>query len=154
MFKKQYLSFTPLTAEEFSNRIETPESEAVLSEVYNGIIANTSLNEITNTLAYFESIITNSNVANRLINSAFLILFAHMLKNMKSHMIKIKVCSIVGLLIRHATVIDNDVAKSGIWDLLIQTLNDSNETVRWRAIASLGEYLFYAATQLDDDNNS
>ena len=69
-----------------------------------------------------------------------------MLKNMKSHMIKIKVCSIVGLLIRHATVIDNDVAKSGIRDLLISTLNDSNETVRRRAIASLGEYLFYAAT--------
>jgi len=37
-----------------------------------------------------------------------------MLKNMKSHMIKIKVCSIVGLLIRHATVIDNEVANSGI----------------------------------------
>ena len=42
-----------------------------------------------------------------------------MLKNMKSHMIKIKVCSIVGLLIRHATVIDNDVAKSGVRELLI-----------------------------------
>ncbi len=61
-------------------------------------------------------------------------------------MIKIWVCSIVGLLIRHATVIDNDVAKSGIRDLLIQTLNDSNETVRRWAIAALGEYLFYAAT--------
>jgi len=44
-------------------------------------------------------------------------------------MIKIKVCSIVGLLIRHATVIDNEVANSGIRELLIQTLNDSNETV-------------------------
>jgi serine/threonine-protein kinase ULK4 len=112
------------------------------------------LTEIINTLAYFESVITNSNVANRLINSAFLVLFTHMLKNMKSHMIKIRVCSIVGLLIRHATVIDNDVAKSGIRDLLIQTLNDSNETVRRKAIASLGEYLFYAATQLDDDQAS
>jgi len=69
-----------------------------------------------------------------------------MLKNMKSHMIKIKVCSIVGLLIRHATVIDNDVAKSGVRELLIQTLNDSNDLVRRKAIASLGEYLFYAAT--------
>jgi len=44
-------------------------------------------------------------------------------------MIKIKVCSIVGLLIRHATVIDNDVAKSGVRELLIQTLNDSNDLV-------------------------
>jgi serine/threonine-protein kinase ULK4 len=77
-----------------------------------------------------------------------------MLKNMKSYMIKIRVCSIVGLLIRHATVIDNDVAKSGIWDLLIITLNDQNESVWRKAIASLGEYLFYAATQLDDDQNA
>jgi serine/threonine-protein kinase ULK4 len=69
-------------------------------------------------------------------------------------MIKIRVCSIVGLLIRHATVIDNDVAKSGIWDLLIITLNDQNESVWRKAIASLGEYLFYAATQLDDDQNA
>jgi len=68
-----------------------------------------------NLLAYFESMIISSNVANWLINSAFLALFTHMLKTMKSHMVKIWVCSIVGLLIRHATVIDNDVAKSGIW---------------------------------------
>jgi serine/threonine-protein kinase ULK4 len=75
-----------------------------------------------------------------------------MLKTMKSHMVKIRVCSIVGLLIRHATVIDNDVAKSGIRDLLIQTLSDqTNDQVRRKAIASLGEYLFYAATQLNDD---
>ena len=72
-----------------------------------------------NLLAYFESMIISSGVANRLINSAFLVLFTHMLKTMKSHMVKIRVCSIVGLLIRHATVIDNDVAKSGIRDLLI-----------------------------------
>lgn len=104
------------------------------------------MNYVINILSYFETVINQSNIANRLINSIFLNLFAHMLWNMKSHMIKIKVCSIVGLLIRHATVIDNEVANSGIWELLIQTLNDSNETVWRKAIASLGEYLFYAAT--------
>jgi hypothetical protein len=30
-------------------------------------------------------------------------------------------------------------------------LRDSNEIVRRRAIAALGEYMFYAATQLDDE---
>jgi serine/threonine-protein kinase ULK4 len=34
---------------------------------------------------------------------------------------------------------------------LIDTLRDSNEKVRRRAIAALGEYMFYAATQLDDE---
>ncbi len=101
----------------------------MLSRIYQSIVNKSSMQYVINILAYFESIITQSNVANRLINSIFLNLFTHMLKNMKSHMIKIKVCSIVGLLIRHATVIDNDVAKSGVRELLIQTLNDSNDHV-------------------------
>lgn len=77
------------------------------------------MNYVINILSYFETVINQSNIANRLINSIFLNLFAHMLRNMKSHMIKIKVCSIVGLLIWHATVIDNEVANSGIRELLI-----------------------------------
>ena len=150
-YRKDLLSFEPLTAEEFSKRIERPESEALLSQIYNGIVNNSSVEKIINSLAYFESIIVNSRVANRLINSAFLVLFTHMLKSMKSPKVKIRVCSIVGLLIRHATVIDNEVAKSGIAQLLVLTMKDLNERVKRKTIASLGEYLFYAATQLDDD---
>ena len=88
-----------MSAEEFAIKIEQPESEEILSNIYSAIVANSSLNEIVNLLAYFESMIISSGVANRLINSAFLVLFTHMLKTMKSHMVKIRVCSIVGLLI-------------------------------------------------------
>jgi len=118
-YKASTLKFDPLRPDEFQRIISETESERVLSDIYTAIVGNSSLSEIINTLSYFETVITNSNVANRLINSAFLVLFVHMLKNMKSHMIKTKVCSIVGLLIRHATVIDNDIAKSGIKELLI-----------------------------------
>jgi len=65
--------------------------------------------------------------------------------------IKIRVCSVVGLLIRHSTIIDNELAEIDIASQLIHTLKDSNEMVRRRAIAALGEYMFYAATQLDDE---
>lgn len=34
----------------------------------------------------------------------------------------------------------------------MDTVKDRNEKVRRKAVASLGELLFYAATQLDDDN--
>lgn len=57
----------------------------------------------------------------------------------------------VGLLIRHSTIIDNELAEIDIASQLIDTLRDSNEKVRRRAIAALGEYMFYAATQLDDE---
>lgn len=36
---------------------------------------------------------------------------------------------------------------------LVETVKDKNEKVRRKAVASLGELLFYAATQLDDDNS-
>ncbi len=109
------------------------------------------MNEKTNVLLYFESIILNSNVANRLINSAFMNLLVRMMKTIKSPLIKIRLCSVIGLLVRHSTVIENELAESDICNQLIETLKDKNEKVRRRAIAALGEYLFYAATQLDDE---
>lgn len=102
-------------------------------------------------LAYFESIIVNSEVANRLINSAFVNLFVKVLKSAKSTQIKHRLCSIIGLLVRHATIIENDRADLGIWEALMEHVNDANDKVRRKSMAALGEYLFYAATQLDDE---
>ena len=53
---------------------------------------------------------------------------------------------------RHSTVIGNDVAESGLSTLLCEVVKDKNEKVRRKAVASLGELLFYAATQLDDEH--
>ena len=155
VFKESYLTFTPWSAEEFEQKIESQDIENYLTEIYQWIVNNTNLTEKVHALSYFESIITNSSVSNRLINSAFLTLFVHFLeKSNRSHMVKIRIWSIIGLLIRHATVIENEVAESGIWKILCQTLEDSKENVKRKAIAALGEYLFYAATQLDDDQAS
>jgi len=48
-------------------------------------------------------------------------------------------------------MIDNELAEIDIASQLIETLRDANAMVRRRAIAALGEYMFYAATQLDDE---
>jgi len=53
--------------------------------------------------------------------------------------------------VRHSTVIGNQVAESGLCALLAEIVKDKNEKVRRKAVASLGEFLFYAATQLDDE---
>jgi serine/threonine-protein kinase ULK4 len=56
------------------------------------------------------------------------------------------------LLIRHSTVIENDVAESEICSQLVDVLmRDKNDKVRRKAVAALGEFMFYAATQLDDE---
>lgn len=76
--------------------------------------SNNTLNEKVNAILYFESIIVNSTVANRLINSAFMSLLARMMKSIKSPMIRVRLCSVIGLLIRHSTVIENEFAESEI----------------------------------------
>jgi serine/threonine-protein kinase ULK4 len=43
-------------------------------------------------------------------------------------------------------VIGNEVAESGLALLLSEIVRDKNEKVRRKAVASLGEFLFYAAT--------
>lgn len=114
--------------------------------------ASSTVNHKLNVLIYFESIILNSNVANRLINSAFMSILMKLLKNVKNPHLKMRLCSILGQLVRHSTVIGNDVAESGLSTLLCEVVKDKNEKVRRKAVASLGELLFYAATQLDDEN--
>ena len=125
--------------------------EEHLKEVYTEIACSSKVNDKLNVLIYFESIIQNSNVANRLINSAFMTLLLKLLKTVKSPYLKQRLCSIIGQLIRHSTVIGSDVASSSIVKLLSECTKEKNEKVKRKAIASLGEYLFYAATQLDDD---
>jgi serine/threonine-protein kinase ULK4 len=59
----------------------------------------------------------------------------------------VRVCSVIGLLVRHSTVIENDVAESEVSSQLVDVLmRDKNEKVRRKAVAALGEYMFYAAT--------
>lgn len=73
------------------------------------------------------------------------------MKTIKTPQIRIRLCSVIGLLIRHSTVIENDLAESDICNQLIEIMKDKNDKVRKKAIAALGEYMFYAATQLDDE---
>ena len=140
------MTFEPWDPKDIIEKIDSQEIETHLSDVYSAMANNATVNEKLNALSYFESIIINSNVSNRLINSAFMNLLVKMLKTIKSPGIKSKLCSVVGLLIRHSTVIENELAESEICQQLVETMKEKNEKVRRRAIAALGEYMFYAAT--------
>lgn len=74
-------------------------------------------------------------------------LLLKLLKTAKSVNMKMRIGSIVGLLIRHATVIETELSSLGIPGLMIELLkNEKTEKVKRKAIATLGEYLFYGAT--------
>lgn len=93
--------------------IDQPQIESHLNELYNGLLSG-SPNEKVNALLYFESIVVSSTVSNRLINSAFMGALVKMLKTIKTPQIRVRVCSVIGLLVRHSTVIENDVAESEV----------------------------------------
>jgi len=86
-YSLQYLSFNPWKIEDIIDTINSHNIENHLSEVYSAIAGNSPQEKI-HALAYFESIIVNSNIANRLINSAFVDLFVKVLKSAKSTQIK------------------------------------------------------------------
>lgn len=53
----------------------------------------------------------------------------------------------MGLLIRHATLIEEDLAGSGIVAVLTETLCAKQDKVQCNTMATIGELLFYIATQ-------
>lgn len=55
-----------------------------MSDIYKTLANNVTVNEKLNALIYFESIIDNSNVSNRLINSAFVDLLVKLIKSQKT----------------------------------------------------------------------
>lgn len=72
------------------------------------------------------------------------------MKSYKQPSLRAKMCEILGLLIRHATSIDPDILKYGIVNGFLEALKDKSEKVRRKAMAALGELLFYGATQVDE----
>ena len=73
-YKKELLNFKILTPDEVKDDIDSPDIESFLTEIYTAIASNGTTKEKINILTYFESLIKSSNTANRLINSAFVIL--------------------------------------------------------------------------------
>lgn len=106
-YNEATLPFVAWNKEDIENKIEQPEIEQHLSEVYNVMAKAGTVQEKVNILVYFESIILNSAVANRLINSAFMTLLMKLLRTVKSGHLKLRLCSIIGQLVRHSTVIGN-----------------------------------------------
>lgn len=65
------LPFRAFEPQFVAENVDSNEIEYHLNEVYEALYGQNTVNEKLNTLNYFESIINNSNVSNRLINSAF-----------------------------------------------------------------------------------
>ncbi|KAH7436627.1 hypothetical protein KP509_05G028600 [Ceratopteris richardii] len=145
-FEPRILPFDPINTSDML-KLCNEELETFSSKLLASISGNTSLNEKLNTLKYLETLCTNVEGANILINSPLMHMLVKMLRTSKPPALRIQVIYTMGLLIRHATLIEEELASSGIMTVLSEGLRDKQDKVRRCSMATLGELLFYIATQ-------
>ena len=145
-FDVSALPFEALTVSEMLGSNQ-PDLEKFLTRVYRSVAHSSPINEKVNALSYFETLCCDTASANVLINSSLMTLFVRMLRASKAPALRVRLTSVMGLLLRHATYVTEELAASGVVAVLTECLKDANERVRRRAAATLGELLFYIATQ-------
>jgi hypothetical protein len=88
--------------------------EAFLTQIYRALAAATPLKDKVNVLTYFETLCVDTNAANVLINSSLTMLFVRMLRNSRAPLLRVRLASVLGLLVRHATFISDDLAATQV----------------------------------------
>eukprot|EP01012_Entosiphon_sulcatum_P034139 TRINITY_DN43244_c0_g1_i1.p1 TRINITY_DN43244_c0_g1~~TRINITY_DN43244_c0_g1_i1.p1 ORF type:complete len:1236 (-),score=180.50 TRINITY_DN43244_c0_g1_i1:7-3477(-) len=138
------------------NQLASHELEAFLTQVYKSIGGASRLVEKYNSLLYFQTLCDEGALANILVNTPLLPLFVRMLQN-PTHTPNVKgqLCLVIGLLVRHATYVDYALCGPALLSVLSTLLQDDCTSdlkrVRRRAVACLGELIFYIATQQTDE---
>lgn len=116
-----------LTSSEFV-KMESEQQDAFLNKIMTNIHGS-SVNEKINTLKYLETLCTNIDAANVLINGPVMPLLVKLLRTIKLPALRVQLTSVMGLLIRHATLIEEELAGSGIVAVLTDTLRDKQDKV-------------------------
>ena len=126
-----------------------PALEAALAAVYRSVASTKTAAERSNTLLYCESLATDARLATLLVNSAVGELVASLLRGDAKAVpsLKLRLATLLGLLLRHATFVRAGFARGALLLALTDAANDRGEKVRRRGVAALGELLFYIAVQ-------
>ena len=162
-YNKKNLSFTPwrkdILKEMMGNNTEIKNVENYLYNIYFSMEQNFKKKEfdnLLNLLKYFETLVTDREIANNLINTSFIELFINFLNQIKKEEILTKCCCIIGYMVRYATIISSPLDKYGFCDIICRTIKESkdNSNLIKKATATLGEYLFYVGTQEEAPDNT
>ena len=127
------------------------EIEKYLKQLYLILIDFTQkkkYDELLNILNYFETIILSKEISNNIINTPFVKLFISFL-DINNDNIRIRACNIIAYLIRYATNMEKSLDNYNLTESLISFISDNNVELNEKAIATLGEYLFFVSTQVE-----
>ena len=132
---------------------KTSQVQKYIAHLYNlmkSYVNNLKYDSLLNLLNYFESIILQKDMSNNIINSPFCELIISLL-NINNDNIRIRACSIIGFLIRYSTTVQIPLDKYNLTEILISFISDNNLELNRKAMATLGEYLFFVATQIEEE---
>ncbi|KAK1318142.1 Serine/threonine-protein kinase TIO [Acorus calamus] len=103
--------------------------------------------EKQNTIKYIEMLSGSAEAAEIVTNGPIMQMLVKMLRLTKTSVLRVQLATVIGLLIRHSTFIESDLAHSGIMSALTDGLRDKQDKVRRFSMAALGELLYYISTQ-------
>ncbi|XP_047331377.1 serine/threonine-protein kinase RUNKEL-like [Impatiens glandulifera] len=142
----QSLPFEALQASDFV-KMPKDQLDALNNRILTNLCGNSSVGEKQNIIRYLEMLSSNAEAANILTNGPIMSMLVKMSRQSKASVLRVQLVSLIGLLIRHSTFIEDDLANSGILSSLTDGLRDKQEKVRRSSMAALGELLFYISTQ-------
>ena len=161
-YYKSKLPFNPLKKEVLrdmmNNEKELKNVEKYLYQIYSVLEQFANQNDfdnLINLLKYFETIVFDRELANNLINTSFIQQFISFLKSVNNEQVKTRCCCIIGYLVRYATIIEVPLDNYEFCDIIcsvIKNANDNSDLIE-KASATMGEYLFYVATQEETPEN-
>ena len=161
-YYKSKLPFNPwkkdVLKEMMNSEKDLKNVEKYLYEIYTVLeqFANKKdYDNLINLLKYFETIVIDRELANNLINTSFIQQFIQFLKTVDNEQVKTRCCCIIGYLVRYATIIEVPLDNYGFCDIIydvIKNSNDNSDLIK-KASATMGEYLFYVATQEETPEN-
>ncbi|XP_059632663.1 serine/threonine-protein kinase RUNKEL [Cornus florida] len=148
------LSFDALPASDYV-KMSKEQLDTFNSRIMSIFSGNSAIAEKQNVIRYLEMLSNNADAANILTNGPIMLVLVKMLRQSKASALRVQLASLIGLLVRHSTFIEDDLANSGILGSLTDGLRDRQEKVRRFSMAALGELLFYISTQNEHsrDNN-
>jgi serine/threonine-protein kinase ULK4 len=147
------LPFEALQAPDFV-KMPKEQLEAVQNRIIGILNGSTSIGDKQNVVRYLEMLSSNADAANILTNGPIMLILVKLLRQSKASALRVQIASLIGLLIRHSTFVDDSLANSGILGSLTDGLMDRHEKVRRFSVAALGELLFFIFTQSADSKDN
>lgn len=101
-------------------------------------------------LYYLEILSASNHLAHEILSSDIGSTLVHLLKYSISNDLKIRSANVLGLLIRHASIINDQLQKQGLIDALHEAIQSNDIQLQRRSAAAFGELVFYVASQQRD----